>query len=248
VSGIGAVGSSGSQISGLASQVTSTGTASGGPTGGSLIVALLFDPNLQASSPNAADSSVASSSSSNSSTGLTDLRQQIDAAVANAIQAYDSGANSVSNSGGTAPSSTTGSPASGSSAPDILQSIADAITQTLQKNGIDPQQLQQAGQASHHRHHHHHSESGSESSSQTGSGANSPADAANGSQTDASGGAGQQGFSLLVELLQTGGANSTGTGLASNLTGGSSSQSPSLTNLVQLLGNLPAGSNLNAEV
>ncbi len=247
MSGIGAIGSSGSQISGLASQINATGTASGGPAGGGLIVALLYDPNLPGSSPNAADPSVASSPTSDGSAGLTDLRQQIDAAITSAIQTYESGSNSTSSSGGAAPTSTPGSSAGGPSTPDILQSIADAITQALQKNGIDPQQVQE-GQAGHHRHHHHHAESSSEpSSQQSGTGSNSLADSTGGPQTDAPGG-GQQGLSLLVQLLQTGGAESTGSQLASNLSGDSSSQSPSVANLVQLLGNLPAGSNLNAQV
>ena len=244
MSGIGAVGSSGSQLSVAATQanINSASAASS-----SLVAALLFDPNQQGLSPNVT-SSTDSSATSQSSPGLTDLRQQIDAAVTSALQSFETGGNSSSSGdGSTAPATGAASTSSSSSPADVLQAISDAITQTLQKNGIDPQQLAQEGGAGHH-HHHHHAESSSGTSSQSTSQSDSSTDSTASSAAGAAGSSSQQGLNLLEQLLQGNSSDSTGGQLASDLFSGgdSSSQNPGLGNLAQLLGSLPNGANVNS--
>ncbi len=245
MSGIGAIGGSNSQVNPYASQSSSdsAATQSAGAAGGDFIIALLFDQNSQTSS-NGASPSNGSPTTTQGAGGLTDLRQQIDQAVTNAIQTYEAGNNSSSNGGGSATSSTgSTSAANGSGAPDILRAISDAINQTLQQNGIDPQQLQQqAGTGGHH--HQQHAESSSENSSQSGSATDSTASLLAGGLDSGT----EQGLNLLDQLLQSNGANSPGGQLASNLlaTSDAASQNSSLSNLAQLLGSLPVGSNVNA--
>jgi hypothetical protein len=206
----------------------------------------LFDPNSQTSADGTATSSDSSTSAAANNGGLTDLRQQIDAAIAAALQTYQTGDSAAT--GGATASTGSGSPSATNSpgTPDILQAISNAITQTLQKNGLDPRQLQQQARAGHH-HHHHHAEASSGTNPASSSDPGSPTDPA--SPASGLGMGNQQGLNLLAQLVQTNGANSLRDQLASDLLaeGNSSLQNPGVGSLAQLLSNLPAGSNVNTQ-
>ena len=139
----------------------------------------IVDPTSAAQSTTTPSSLVPTSDATNSSSpisALSDLRNQLETAVTNA----------VNNLGPSASPS------------DVLSAIGGAISQTLQANGINPQQLQ-AGQG--HRHHHHGGGGSSSGTSSANSTSTNGDSTGGGSQTSTTSGDSTSSTNNGVDLI-----------------------------------------------
>jgi hypothetical protein len=260
MAGIGAIGNCGAQSVYPTGSANQTGAKSGvGPqsvsASSSPLVALIIGP-----SEAGPEVTPAASSDGGPASNLSDLRQQIDQSIASALQDYSAGGSAASgSSSGPATSNTSSTPPG---TPDILQTIADAISQTLQKNGVDPEQLGQRPGAHHHHHHHHHAtRNGGASGPVAGSDASDPSSSLSSPSSSTAGetansatdsvNVASPALDLLQQLLEANGggtnAGQTAIQVASGGNGGLA-QNPGFNNLLQLLASLPAGANVDTQV
>jgi hypothetical protein len=260
MAGIGAIGSCGAQSAyptRSANQTRANSDVAIGPqsvsASSSTLVALIIGP-----SEAGPEVTPAASSDGGTASNLSDLRQQIDQAIASALQDSSAGGSTASgSSSGPATSNTSSTPPG---TPDILQTIADAISQTLQKNGVDPEKLGQRPGA-HHHHHHHATGNGGSSGPVAGSDASDPSSSLSSPSSSTAGetansatdsvNVASPALDLLQQLLEAngGGTNAGQTALqvASGGNGGLA-QNPGFNNLLQLLASLPAGANVDTQV
>ncbi len=159
----------------------------------------------------AATSSTAGSTSSTTTSPLSDLRGQLESAITSALD-------------GLGPSASPG---------DALESIGNAIQQTLQANGTNPQQLQ----GTHHGHgHHHHAHS-----QQAGA---APPSGAGGTTSDPDGDGDSQ--SSSQDSMPSGATSNTNSTdpLAALVSFGSGNSSDPQNAIASLLGNTDSSNNL----